>query len=335
MRKLIVAGIAFLLLLGGFIVYMEIDKKKFIDSISSVSPVVAQPVNGAETTIEGTQENKKPKLQEVDPDELLAAVNRIPEQFGYSEAATTYAKLEAKRMSGEKLTLDEKVARLEAMLYLYPNEYTRRSLIYEKWLQSKGPSYGGFFDEDIAELKELGIPVVYSGNSLMINPPPDVVLRRLAEEDAEEYRHIWRDFLAHGESSTSAPNTASLEGMGEDTVSSPNRSEVFPVTSESDLLDTSEHVHYEEGHVHEPPTLGHGTDSEPPTLAPAKSVEARGWEGLSQEQREEAKQLFNRYGTAEGLRRLRETDPDAAAQFDWERREPPVPSESGEGASTR
>jgi len=329
MRKLIVAGIAFVLLLGGFIVYMEIDKRTFIDSISSVSPVVAQPVNVLETTIEGTQENKKPKLQEVDPDELLAAVSRIPEQFGYSEAATTYAKLEAKRMSEEKLTLDEKVARLEAMLYLYPNEYTRRSLIYEKWLQSKGPSYGGYSDEDIAELKELGIPVVYSGNSLMINPPPDVVLRRLAEEDAEEYRHIWRDFLAHGELSTSAPNTASLEGMGEDTVSSPNRSEVFPVTSESDLLGTPEHVHYEDRHVHEPPTI------QPPTPADAKSVEADGWEGLSPEQRGQAKAFFDQYGTEEGLRRFREMDPEAARQFERERRKPPVPSEPNDEPPTR
>ena len=62
MRKLIIAGIAFVLLLGGFIVYMEIDKKKFIDSISSVSPVVDQPVNEAETTIEGTQANEEPKF---------------------------------------------------------------------------------------------------------------------------------------------------------------------------------------------------------------------------------------------------------------------------------
>ena len=202
MRKLIVAGIAFLLLLGGFIVYMEIGKRKFIDSISSVSPVVDQPVNVSETTRDTIQENKKPKFQEVDPDELLAAVNRIPEQFGYSEAATTYAKLETKRMSGEKLTLDEKVARLEAQLYLYPSETTRRSLILQRWIQSKSPSYE-FLYEDIAELKELGIPVVHTDNAMMINPPHDTVLRQLAEEDTGEYSHIWRDFLSHGESSTS------------------------------------------------------------------------------------------------------------------------------------
>ena len=135
---IVVVTIAFLLLVGGFIVYMEIDKRQFIDSILLSSPVTSGQVPGIETTIEGTQENKKPKFQEVDTDELLAAVRRIPEQFWYSEAATTYAKLEAKRMSGERLTIDEHVARLEASLYLYPNEYTRRALILKKWMQSKG-----------------------------------------------------------------------------------------------------------------------------------------------------------------------------------------------------
>ena len=324
MRKLIVAGVAFALLLGGYIVYMEIDKRKFIDSISSVSPVADQPVNMSEATIEGTQANEEPKFQEVDPDELLAAVNRIPEQLGYSEASTTYAKLQAKRMSGEKLTLDESIACLEASLYLWPNEHTRKSLILKKWLQSKGPSYDHIYsDEAIAELKELGIPVVYSGDAITINPFPDYIRRDLAEEDADE------------EPSDPASDTVFSESIGEATDFPQRRSEVSPVMPEPKISVTSDHVHHEDRHVHEPPTPSHGTDIQPPALAPAKSVEAHGWEGLSQEQREEAKQLFNRYGTAEGLRRLREMDPNAAAQFDWERREPPVPSESGEGASTR
>ena len=75
------------------------------------------------------------------------------------------------------------------------------------------------------------------------------------------------------------------------------------------------------GHVYEPPTV--------------ESVEARGWEGLSPEQREQAKQFFDQYGSEEGLRRFRERDPDAARQFERERHKPPVPSESGEEPSTR
>ena len=327
MRKLIVAGIVLVLLLGGFIVYMEIDKRKFIDSISSASRVVDQPVNGAETTIEDTQENKKPKFQEVDTDELLAAVNRIPEQFGYSEASTTYAKLETKLMSREELTIDERVAYTEAMLYLYPSEiypkiaYPSTSGSNQK--VANFPEYDGFSDEDIAELKDLGISVVYRGDAMIINPHPDYIRRDLAEEDADE------------EPSDPASDAVFSEGIGEDTDLLPARSEGMPIMPEPKPSVATDHVHHGDRHVHEPPTPGHGTDIQPPTLAPAKSVEARGWMGLSQEQREEAKQLFNRYGTAEGLRRLRETDPDAAAQFDWERREPPVPSESDEESSTR
>ena len=320
MRKPIVAGIAFVLLVGGFIVYMEIDKRKFIDSISSVSPVVDQPVNVSETTREVTQANEEPKSQKVDPAELLAAVNRIPEQFGYSEASTTYAKLGTKSMSGEKLTLDEKVAYMEASLYLWPNEYTRRSLILQKWLQSKGPNFpprDGFSDEDIAELKDLGISVVYRGDAMIINPHPDYIRRDLAEEDADE------------EPSAPASDTVFSEGIGEDTDFPQRRSEVSPVMSKPKVSVTPEHVHQKDRHVHEPPTI------QPPTPADAKGVEARGWEGLSLEQRGQAKVFFDQYGSEEGLRRFREMDPEAARQFERERRKPPVPSEPNDEPSTQ
>ena len=328
MRKIIVAGIVFVLLLGGFVVYMEIDRRKFIDSISSVSPIVDQPVSVSETTRDTIQENKKPKFQEVAPDELLAAVNRIPEQFGYSEAATTYAKLETKRMSGEKLTLDEKVARLEAQLYLYPSETTRRSLILQRWIQSKSPSYE-FLYEDIAELKELGIPVVYTDNAMVINPPSDSTLKWLAEEDAGEYSHIWRDFLSHRESNPPASDTVFSEGIDEDTDFPQRRSEVSPVMPEPKISATTEHVHQKDRHVHEPPTI------QSPVPTAAKGVEADGWAGLSPAQREEAKQFFDQYGTEEGLRRFREMDPEAAVQFEREQRKPPVPSEPNDVPLTR
>ena len=53
-------------------------------------------------------------------------------------------------------------------------------------------------------------------------------------------------------------------------------------------------------------------------------TDAPGWKALSQEQREQAKQLFDQHGTEEGFRRLREMDPEAARQFEQVRR--PVPS---------
>ena len=57
---------------------------------------------------------------------------------------------------------------------------------------------------------------------------------------------------------------------------------------------------------------------EPPTI-PSKTT-ARGWVWLSSEQREKAKQLFDQYGTEEGFHRLRESDPEAARQFERGRR---------------
>jgi hypothetical protein len=54
---------------------------------------------------------------------------------------------------------------------------------------------------------------------------------------------------------------------------------------------------------------------------------AHSWGGLSSAQREEAKQLFDQFGTEEGLRQLRESDPEAARQFEREQRTPPVRSE--------
>ena len=66
-----------------------------------------------------------------------------------------------------------------------------------------------------------------------------------------------------------------------------------------------------------------------------EGIEAELSEGLSPERRDKVQQLIDQCGTGEGLRRLRKSDPDAARQFERERREPPVRSESGEASSTR
>ena len=65
-------------------------------------------------------------------------------------------------------------------------------------------------------------------------------------------------------------------------------------------------------------------------LETAVTPAAQGWAGLSPAQREQAKQLFDQYGTEEGLRRFREMDPKAARQFEREQRKSLVPSKSGE-----
>lgn len=319
MRNLIVATIAFVLLVGGFITYMEIDKRKFIDNLSPVSPVVDQSVNGAETIREVPQENEEPKLHEMSPDEFVSELRRqLPEQFGYSEAVETYVELQEKRFK-EGLTIDERVDYLEASLYLYPSEATQKSLILERWVQLKGPNFDprdGFSDEDIAELRELGIPVVHRDNSMIINPPPDNILQEMEEKLMRKYRHIFDD-PEYFPSSVPMADTVSSKGVGENTVSASAHSEISPVTPRPrsvGVLGKPDPIHLEKGRVHETP--------------PVEDQEVQGWEGLSSEQREQAKQFFDQYGSEEGLRRLKESDPDAARQFE---RRPPMDRD----ASTR
>ena len=69
---------------------------------------------------------------------------------------------------------------------------------------------------------------------------------------------------------------------------------------------------------------------------------AHGWVWLSSEQREQPQQLIDQYGTAEGLRRLREIDSEAARRFESdkarpgrERRNPPAHDTSDDAASTQ
>ena len=59
------------------------------------------------------------------------------------------------------------------------------------------------------------------------------------------------------------------------------------------------------------------------TPEPTTPFDPEAWKGLSPERRKRAKQFFDQYGTEEGLRRLRASDPEAAEQFDRERNNPP------------
>ena len=332
MRNFIVASIAFVLLVGGFIVYMEIDKRKFIDSISPASPAVNQPVNGAETISEDTtQENEVPKLSEMSPDELVAELrHQLTEQFGYTDAVEIYVELKEKRLK-EGLTIDERVAYLEASLYLYPSEATRKSLMLQRWLQSKGPNFdiaNDFTNESIEELRKLGGPVVHRGDEMIVNAPPDRILKHIDENLSEKYGPL---FDGHVEvlQSMPAPHTVSSEGFGKDTVSAPAHSEILSITprpTSVGVLGKPDSVHLEKGHVHETP--------------PVEGQEVQKWEGLSSEQQEQAKQLFDQYGSEEGLRRLRKRNPEAATQFERRRNnlpsrnEPPV-KDREPGTSTR
>ena len=111
----------------------------------------------------------------------------------------------------------------------------------------------------------------------------------------------------------------------------PAHSTVSPMTDEPSYPVDTVHVPADAQHV------------------PPESIETPGGERLSPTRRAQAEQFLYRYGTEEGLRRLKEVDPDAARQFERQRgrspswkqteevdraHEPPVRSEPDETASS-
>ena len=177
-----------------------------------------------------------------------------------------------------EMTLDDEIAGLEALHYLYPDGGHGMLLKMRKSAKARGIPVTYLTEEDRKNLK-------YAENikRVVIGEPPSHLRRKNAQIG-------------------NAPDSMSLGSIGEAAVSP-------PIMPESQVSGTPEHIHQEGGHVHETPSI-----QPPPT---AKNVES-GWEGLSLEQREQAKQLFDEYGTTEGLRRLREMNPDAARRFERE-----------------
>ena len=107
----------------------------------------------------------------------------------------------------------------------------------------------------------------------------------------------------------------------------------FPSDSlefESDGVDvsSSQSTQSDSGKVERQPPV----PSAPLTVS---SQETESHDGLSPDSFSKARQLIDQYGTEEGLRRLRESDPDAARQFERGRREPPVHSEPDDKSSTQ
>ncbi len=64
-----------------------------------------------------------------------------------------------------------------------------------------------------------------------------------------------------------------------------------------------------------------------------EGIESELTEGLSTDPADKARQLIDQFGSEEGLRRLRASDPEAARQFEREQRTVPVRSEPDNNAS--
>ena len=112
--------------------------------------------------------------------------------------------------------------------------------------------------------------------------------------------------LLSGDHQAEAP--VSDGGISEDTWRAPVPADVPRSPSNlSDMLEPSHH------------SITSGAETKTPSPPTAESIETQLREQLSAERLDKAQQFIDQYGTEEGLRRLRESDPEAAQQFERER----------------
>ena len=96
----------------------------------------------------------------MDPDALHSAeYNQLLEKFGDIPQVHTFMEYSRKTTDNTPMTLDERIAGLEAMNHLFPSGSTRRTLLFFKWMKTKG-GYNAFDQGvDVKELRDLGITV--------------------------------------------------------------------------------------------------------------------------------------------------------------------------------
>ena len=342
MRKLVLLTSVIVILTAGWIFYLNHEKKNFIENLPQSPAVVNQPINNSSSSVnemeasndfvkvavDGERFSPDDRVPELLPQEQNASAEKTSSETPTPDEKADFVRDQWIQMFGDipqvhaaaeymrkiyknEMTLDDEIAGLEASHYLFPDGGHGILLEMRKSAKARGIPVTYLTEEDRKNLR-------YAENikRVVIGEPPPHLRRKNAQIG-------------------NAPDSISSESIDGDIDFLPARSEGTPVMPESETSVASDHVHYEAGHVHKPPTPGHGTDTQPPAPTAAKGVEANGWEGLSLKQREQAKQLFDQYGTEEGLRRFRDTDPEAARQFERERRKPPVPSEPSDEPSTR
>ena len=307
MRKFILFISVIVVFVAGWIFYLNQEKKNFIENLPQSPAVVNQPINNSSSVVDGEKFIPDDRVHETLPQEQTASAEKTSSEtptpdekadfvrdqwiqmFGDIPQVHTLSEYMRKIYKRERMTIDEEIAGLEAAHYLFPEGGHGLMLAIRKTQKAQG------LDEDDFE-------IVYEEDLENVRYAPDHKVIHLG------------NVPEHLRSDASAPDSISSESIDGDIDFLPARSEGTPIMPETKTPVPSEHVHHKDGHIHETPTI------QPPAPTAAKGVEASGSEGLSPEQRDQAKAFFDQYGTEEGLRRLREMDPDAADRFERGRR---------------
>ena len=303
MRRIILFISVIVILTAGWIFYLNHKKKNFIENLPQSPAAVNQPINNySSSVVDGEKFIPDGRVHEALPQEQTASAEKKSSETPSPDEKADFVRGQWIQMFGdipqvhvaseymrkiykqERMTIDEAIAGLEALHYLYPNGGHGILLAMRKTQKAQG------IDGDFE--------IMYEEDFENVRYAPDHKVIHLG------------NVPEHLRSDAPTPDSISSETIDGDIDFLPARSEGTPIMPETKTPVPSDHVHHKDGHIHETPT--------PKTPAPtaAKGVEASGSEGLSPEQRDQAKAFFDQYGTEEGLRRLREMDPEATRQFE-------------------
>lgn len=288
MRKIILFISVIVILMASWVFYLNQEKKNFIENLPQSPAVVNQPINNS-SSVDGERFSPDDRVHETSPQEQSAAAEKTTSEtptpdekadfvhdqwiqmFGDIPQVHVASEYMQKIYKQERMTIDEAIAGLEALHYLYPNGGHGILLAMRKTQKAQG--IGGDFE------------IMYEEDFENVRYAPDHKVIHLG------------NVPEHLRSDAPAPDSISSESIDGDIDFPPARSEGTPIMPETKTPVPSEHVHHKDGHIHETPTI------QPTAPTAAKGVEASDWEGLSPEQRDQAKVFFDQYGTEEGLRR--------------------------------
>ena len=182
--------------------------------------------------------------------------------------------------------------------------------------------YDPLFADPLFSRREDSRPLEARSKVLPWGPPPESEIIYL---DENEKRQLIQDMEALSGGETEGGSSGEIDTVGDSVSEQSSLADDFDNSFPDDLLPSDT-----ESYEFDKPNLPQSVADLEKQLTPA-GIEAELSEGGAADSFDKAQQLIDQYGTEEGLRRLREMDPDAARRFEsdksrpgQERRPPPA-----------
>lgn len=147
-----------------------VDSDQWFDDVNL--DLAGEPVPDASRRSDAFDVGLTTDSAQIEPDDPFGEALRkeLVERFGNIPQVHTYIDF-GRRWRDGTLTPDEDIERLEAQMYLFPNESTRKTLFFQRWLKANGGVMPQPTEETLAYLKAQGIQVTktVTGTEVRVN----------------------------------------------------------------------------------------------------------------------------------------------------------------------